>query len=96
MAHNSEMRLSGTPHRSSSASNGGSTVRLGMGRVRSGNTTATRPVRLHPVSRSSSCSGGPDDGDRSAALTAPASSASARASTGSTTSAVSGTSAAAP
>ena len=36
------MRSSGTPQRASSASSGGSTVRFGMGRVRSGKTTATR------------------------------------------------------
>ena len=42
VAHSSVMRSSGTPQRASSASSGGSTVRFGIGRVRSGKTTATR------------------------------------------------------
>ena len=43
-------RSSGTPQRASSASSGGSTVRFGMGRVRSGKTTATRPALRQPAS----------------------------------------------
>ncbi len=81
------MRSSGTPQRSSSARSGGSTVRLGMGRVRSGNTTATRPVRP-----ASSPRGGPATGRCNAAEMAAASSSRPGRSTGSTTSAPSGTS----
>ena len=81
------MRSSGTPARASSASSGGSTVRFGMGRVRSGKTTATVPGRP-----AISASGGPASGCRSASVMAAASSSSAGRSTGATTSAVSGTS----
>ena len=85
------MRSSATPQRPSSASSGGSTVRLGMGRVRSGKTTATRSAR-----RTSSWSGGPASGHRSAAVMAADSSPRPGRSSGSTTSAPSGTSTDAP
>ena len=42
VAHSSVMAASGIPHRARWRSTGGSTVRLGMGRVRSGKTTTTR------------------------------------------------------
>jgi hypothetical protein len=58
-----------------------------MGRVRSGNTTATRLAR-----RASSDRGGPANGRRNAASTAPASSPSGGSSVPVTTTAPSGTS----
>ncbi len=81
------MRSSGTPQRASSASSGGSTVRFGMGRVRSGKTTATRSAPA-----ASASNGRPPRGRRRAAVIDAASSVRPGSSTGTMTSAWSGTS----
>ena len=49
VAHSSTTRSGPTPSRASSARSGGRTVRLGMGRVRSGKTTATESRAPHQV-----------------------------------------------
>src|SRR4051794_36310584 len=75
------------PHAANSARSGGSTVRFGIGRVMSGKTTTARAP-----GRASSRSGGPASGSRSAAVTAPCSSARPACSIPLTTVAPSGTS----
>ncbi len=58
VAHSSVMAASGIPQRARWRSRGGSTVRLGMGRVRSGKTTTTRG-RPPPTGPATDRSGAP-------------------------------------
>src|SRR6185312_2066008 len=66
VAQSKVMSAAGTPHSSRARSKGGSTVRLGIGRVRSGKTTATLAE-----GRASAARDGPESGDASARRTSP-------------------------